>query len=203
MIPQGHTGGLFQTNSWLINTHEGAILFDAAHGSFAWTQSLGVTVKHLVLTHQHFDHIEEAAKFARAGAEIYAYQAPSENLTLMKRLLEMGMPISLEAFEVTHLLENQTTLELCGESFQLLHVPGHSPDSLAFYSKDHDFAIVGDTLMAGSIGRSDFPNGDHDTLIRSITSQLLTLPPHTKILSGHGPITNVEREQKTNPFLYA
>ena len=82
-----------------------------------------------------------------------------------------------------------------------LHVPGHSPGSIAFYSEKNGCVFTGDALFAGSIGRTDLPGGNSDTLINSIESQLLTLPGQTIVYSGHGPETTIEREMNTNPYL--
>jgi hydroxyacylglutathione hydrolase len=81
-----------------------------------------------------------------------------------------------------------------------LHVPGHSPGSIAFYSEKNGCVFTGDALFAGSIGRSDLPGGDFDTLITSIKSKLFVLPPETVVYSGHGRETTIEREMKSNPF---
>jgi hydroxyacylglutathione hydrolase len=81
-----------------------------------------------------------------------------------------------------------------------LHVPGHSPGSIAFYSEKNGCVFTGDALFAGSIGRSDLPGGDSDTLIASIKNKLFVLPPETVVYSGHGRETTIEREMKSNPF---
>jgi hydroxyacylglutathione hydrolase len=86
---------------------------------------------------------------------------------------------------------------------QAIHVPGHSMGSLAFYSSDGGFVITGDALFRGSIGRTDLPGGDYDTLISSIKSRLLVLPPETVVYPGHGPSSTIGEEIGSNPFLRA
>ena len=86
-------------------------------------------------------------------------------------------------------------------SLKLLHVPGHSPGSLALYSEKDNFVITGDALFNGSIGRTDLPGGDYQTLIKSIKNKLLVLPGETEVYPGHGPSTTIAREYDTNPFL--
>jgi glyoxylase-like metal-dependent hydrolase (beta-lactamase superfamily II) len=86
-------------------------------------------------------------------------------------------------------------------SLRALHVPGHSPGSLAFYSEEGGFVITGDALFQGSIGRTDLPGGDYDILIDSIRSQLLTLAPQTVVYPGHGPASTIGEESTGNPFL--
>jgi glyoxylase-like metal-dependent hydrolase (beta-lactamase superfamily II) len=85
-------------------------------------------------------------------------------------------------------------------TLKALLVPGHSPGSLAFYSMNHEVVFTGDALFAGSIGRSDLPGGDHNTLIDSIKNKLFTLPPSTVVYPGHGEETTIEREINHNPF---
>ena len=86
-------------------------------------------------------------------------------------------------------------------SLLVIHVPGHSPGSLAFYNKEGNFLIAGDTLFKGSIGRTDLPGGDYDTLISNIRNKLLSLPPETVVYPGHGSSTSIKDEHDTNPFL--
>jgi len=196
-----YTGGIFQTNAWLIQNDTANILIDAPSESFEWTQDQGVNITDVLLTHQHFDHIEDAVKFSEAGATLHAYQATSDELTLTDTVLKWGIELNFEKLKIDSLLRDQNSTRIGEETFQIFHVPGHSPDSIVFYSKERSQAFVGDTLMAGGIGRSDFPNGDHQALINGIKQHILTLPPKTEILSGHGPATTVEREQASNQFV--
>lgn len=92
------------------------------------------------------------------------------------------------------------TLNFEGESFEVIFTPGHSPGHLCFYNAKENVLIAGDTLFAGSIGRTDLPGGDYSTLMTSIREKIFTLPPSTKVLPGHGPDTTVEEEKKSNPF---
>jgi glyoxylase-like metal-dependent hydrolase (beta-lactamase superfamily II) len=82
-----------------------------------------------------------------------------------------------------------------------LHIPGHSPGSIVLYSQNDGLLITGDVLFNGSIGRTDLPGGDYDTLIRGITEKLMVMPPETRVYPGHGPITTIGLEHDTNPFL--
>ena len=92
-------------------------------------------------------------------------------------------------------------MELGDLAFEIRHTPGHSPGGITLYDASHRVALVGDTLFAGSIGRTDFPTSDHDQLIQAITMQLLTLPDDTQVLCGHGPPTTIGQERLSNPFL--
>jgi glyoxylase-like metal-dependent hydrolase (beta-lactamase superfamily II) len=86
-------------------------------------------------------------------------------------------------------------------TFEVLHCPGHSPGSVAFFNSEQRLAIVGDVLFAGSIGRTDLPGGDHGQLLASIRDKLLPLGDDVAVISGHGPTTTIGRERATNPFL--
>jgi len=91
-------------------------------------------------------------------------------------------------------------IEFGNTKLKVLHVPGHSPGSIAFYCENDGFVIVGDVLFAGSIGRADLPGGDYATLIRSITNNLFTLPGNVVVYPGHGEATTIEHEKNTNPY---
>ena len=91
--------------------------------------------------------------------------------------------------------------DLAGVAFRVLHTPGHSPGGITLYQPESALALVGDTLFAGSIGRTDFPGSSARTLEHSIRTHLYSLPPATRVLPGHGPETTVERERRTNPFV--
>jgi glyoxylase-like metal-dependent hydrolase (beta-lactamase superfamily II) len=98
------------------------------------------------------------------------------------------------------LSENQT-IAFGDSTLKVLFTPGHSPGSVSLYSEENHFVIVGDALFYQSIGRTDLPGGNHQTLIQSIESQLMTLPDKTSVMSGHGPMTNIGHEKQFNPFL--
>jgi glyoxylase-like metal-dependent hydrolase (beta-lactamase superfamily II) len=102
---------------------------------------------------------------------------------------------------VSEHLDEPDILEFGKSKLKLLHIPGHSPGSLVYYSKDDDFVIAGDVLFFGSIGRTDLPGGDYEALITGIKTKLLSLPKETKVFSGHGQHTSVGHEYDTNPFL--
>ena len=100
------------------------------------------------------------------------------------------MPVDVPEYQISTLLENESTLQLGPFSFELLHVPGHSPDSLVFHLPQSGLAFVGDTLFSGGIGRTDLPGGNHSLLKKGIKEKLLSLPPETKIFPGHGLSTS-------------
>ena len=198
-----HCGGFCQTNGYLIETGNGAVAIDAPEGMFHFCKQKGVKPTGLLLTHQHFDHVNDAALFHENEIPIYASEPFSRDLQLEGLLRSWGLKMQIEEFAVEHILTTENSpLPLAGLEFELRSVPGHSPDSFVFHVALFQKLFGGDTLFAnGGIGRTDFPHGDHELLIRSIREQLLTLPANTEILPGHGPSTTIEQEILKNPYL--
>ena len=186
-----YTGGLVATNGYLIEDGGTTLLIDAPAGIFAWLQQKDIYPDHLLLTHQHFDHVEDAHLF---DGPIHAFAPFSHDLTLAESARSWGLPIEVPPFEVKNVLENESTLTLGNFEIQLLHVPGHSPDSLAYSLPSSNIAIVGDTLFHQGEGRTDLPGGDQQLLRNGIRQKILTLPPETRILPGHGPSTTPATE---------
>ncbi|MGA0900422.1 MAG: MBL fold metallo-hydrolase, partial [Luteolibacter sp.] len=112
-----------------------------------------------------------------------------------------GMPIVVHKYGVDERIDPAAPIVICGQPIRVAHVPGHSPDSITFYFKDEGVVFAGDTLFAGSVGRTDLPGGSTETLISGIQEHLLTLPPETRVLSGHGPETTIGQEARSNPFV--
>lgn len=197
-----YTGGMAQTNGYLLGSSKGGgscVLVDAPLGISKWLEELGEQPSCLLLTHQHYDHVEDVAALVAMGAELYAYSPYSQDLTLEKLLQQSGIPVQIQPYDVDHILEGCSTLEAGGLSFELEHVPGHSTDSIVLIHDDLVFG--GDTLFAGGIGRADLPDGDMDLLVKGIKEKMLTLPNSTKVFPGHGTDTTIELEKATNPFL--
>ena len=184
----------------MLETAGGVLVIDAPEGIAETLRQRGLTPSALLLTHQHFDHVEHAKEVSRMGAPIYAFSSYSHELILDEAAQRWGIPITVEPFEVDHLLEGKSKLEICGLAFELLHVPGHSPDSVVFRLPDADTAFTGDTVFAGSIGRPDLPGGDYQLLLSGIREKLLTLPNQTRLLPGHGPETTPAQENASNPY---
>lgn len=196
-----YTGGMVQTNGYLVETPDGNFVVDAPDGISDWILSKGVRVDDVLLTHQHYDHVEDAARLQSLGARLHAFAAYSPDLTLESAARASGMPISVHPYGVDQLIDPTSSLEVAGQILQVAHVPGHSTDSLTFHLKDEGIVFAGDTVFAGSIGRTDLPGGSHQQLLDGIATHLMTLPPETRVLSGHGPETSIGREAATNPFL--
>jgi len=191
---------MVSTNGYIIETDDAVIIIDAPKGIAQHLKDKGITPTHLLITHQHFDHIEDAREVQEiANATTYAMESYNEDLSLTKTARSWGMQMDDLFFEVTNTLKEGDTITIGDLNFDILHVPGHSPESLCFYLKNEGIIFVGDTLFQGSMGRFDFPYGDGDLLKKGIREKILSLPPETASLSGHGGHTTIAEELATNP----
>ncbi len=194
-----YTGGMVQTNGYLVESLNGNYLVDAPYGICEWLDGKGVRVDALYLTHQHYDHVEDVAELQKRGVKVFGWANYSKDLTLETYGASWGMP-EVESFQVDELVP-EGAAEYFHIPTQVSHVPGHSLDSITFYLRDAGLVFVGDALFAGSIGRCDLPGGDFDQLISGINEKLLILPDETRVLSGHGPETTIGHEKLTNDYL--
>lgn len=195
------TGGFTQTNGYLVETPDGNFVIDAPEGVADWLTNKGVRVDDVLLTHQHYDHVLDAAALKTAGARLHAFAPYSRELTLETAARAWGMPISVVPYEIDSLFDMTNPLRLAGMEIVLAHVPGHATDSVTFYCAGAGVVFSGDTVFAGSIGRTDLPGGDTKQLLDGIDRHLLTLPGETQVLSGHGSATTIAREAQNNPYL--
>lgn len=163
----------------------------------------GLHPTQLVNTHMHLDHIfgdawvrDRYGLGVRAGAEDEFL-----GLSLKDAIAQYRLPVQAENTGIDVPLKDGDTVTVGGEPLEVIAVPGHSPGSIALYSRESGFVITGDALFKGSIGRTDLPGGDFATLTDSIRRRLLTLPPETVVLPGHGEETTVGDELRTNPFV--
>lgn len=199
----------FSENTYLVNNDEKkAVLIDPGNWNEAENNLLKTFVEEqqlqlqdVLLTHAHIDHVlglQWASDTFSVGVKMH-----EEDLELLKRnpMTAKSYGFNFAPFEgqIAFLDEGQQ-YALGEEVLDILHIPGHSPGSIAFYSEAHHFIVSGDALFEGSIGRTDLYRGDYGQLIRSISEKLFTLPPETKVFSGHGHPTQVGREKQYNPF---
>jgi len=163
---------------------------------------VGMKVEKILLTHGHIDHAAGAAELKeRLGVPI---EGPHEaDRPLLDALEAQGQAYGLPARTVTpdRWLDEGDTVTVGGHSFDVLHCPGHSPGSVVLVNRQQRFAIVGDVIFQGSIGRTDFPYGDHAALINALRTKLLPLGDEFAFICGHGPTSTIGQERRTNPFI--
>jgi hydroxyacylglutathione hydrolase len=159
---------------------------------------LGARCVAILITHGHWDHLGGVAELAEGtGAPVYMAADERALLENLPDLVPPGTPA--RSYTADRFLAGDETLELAGIRFETLRVPGHSPGHLAFHAEDSLFS--GDVLFAGSVGRTDLPGADHDTLVESLRMLTERFPPETAVYSGHGPPTTLGAELARNPFL--
>ena len=195
--------GPLGTNCYVVRTERGApdaVVIDPGADAVTLRLELarmGVTVACILLTHTHYDHIGAVADLAEAtGAPVHVSELESPVLADPSAYYP---GISIRPYEADVHLAGDETIELAGITFETLEVPGHSPGHLAFYA---DLCLFsGDVLFAGSVGRTDLPMADWQTLVESIRTLMERFPPETVVYSGHGPPTTLAAELARNPFL--
>lgn len=197
-----------QVNSYLLYSGEDAVLIDPAMmgdqekkeiKEFVRENSLNLTK--VLYTHGHMDHVSGSAWLKSTfGAKIYGSKKDD---MLLSTAVEHGKAFGLQVEKPAEIDENiteGTEIEVGEESIECIPVPGHSPGGFSFVHHESASVFCGDSVFAGSIGRTDLPGGDYDILLRSIKEKILKLPAHYKLFPGHGESTSIEEELKTNPF---
>jgi glyoxylase-like metal-dependent hydrolase (beta-lactamase superfamily II) len=196
--------GPAQTNCYLVGTVQEAVVIDPgweADTILREIRSTELPIKAILLTHGHFDHIGAVADMTDALHVPLIAHAREIDLLNAKGGAELfGFKIRAVP-PPDRLVAHGETIEIGALKFEVRHVPGHTRGHVAFVEHESRSAFVGDVLFAGSIGRTDLPGGDYDTLIASITDHLLTLPDDFKVYPGHGPPTTIGVERRANPFL--
>jgi glyoxylase-like metal-dependent hydrolase (beta-lactamase superfamily II) len=162
----------------------------------------GLTLEQILVTHAHIDHVGGAAELKRrTGAPITMNQL---DLPLLKMMDFQAGWLGVAPPEVTAPdadAGDLLSMKIAGEPAQVLHTPGHTEGSICLHLPASQLLLAGDTLFAGSIGRTDLPGGDSKKILRSIHDRLLPLPDETRVIPGHGAPTTIGQERETNPFL--
>jgi hydroxyacylglutathione hydrolase len=163
----------------------------------------GLTLTGVWLTHGHLDHVGAADELRQAtGCTITGpHQADAFWLQALPAQSDMFGFTRTESFVPDRWLDEGETLTLGNQQLQVLHCPGHTPGHVIFFSAASQLALVGDVLFQGSIGRTDFPQGNHEQLLASITEKLLPLGDDITFIPGHGPNSTFGRERISNPYL--
>ncbi|MDQ3874416.1 MAG: MBL fold metallo-hydrolase [Actinomycetota bacterium] len=197
--------GVAQENGYVVRRERGAaeaVVIDPGDAAAQLRLELarsGARCAAILITHAHWDHIGAVADLAEGtGAPVYA---PEAELTVFERPDDFyaAQGVHIRGFTPEHLLAGGETIDVAGISFDVLHVPGHSPGHVAYAADGCLFS--GDVLFAGGVGRTDLPFGDWDTLVESIRALAERFPPDTLVYPGHGPETTLGAELGTNPFL--
>jgi glyoxylase-like metal-dependent hydrolase (beta-lactamase superfamily II) len=203
----------FQQNCLLLwdNEKKRGTVFDPggdAERIFAAVTEAGFAVESIVLTHGHLDHAGGARPLQRllaeAGQQVAIIGPDRRDAFLLERIGEQARRYGIEGMEnctPDRWLAEGDRIEAAGLTFDVLHCPGHTPGHLVFSAPAARLAIVGDVLFRRSIGRTDFPYGDHAALLRAIAEKLLPLGDEVSFLCGHGPGSTIGAERRANPFL--
>jgi hydroxyacylglutathione hydrolase len=207
MIHKVFPVGPLQCNCSIIGdeqTHEAMVIDpgDQIEGILEVLRQEKLTLKQIVITHAHIDHVGGAMKLkAATGAPILMNQ---NDYALLKMLDMQAAWVGMRppgAVEVDEAVSQGRVLKIGDISSNVIHTPGHTEGSICLYFPEEKKLIAGDTLFAGSIGRTDLPGGSMEKIMRSLHTQLMALPDETEVVPGHGPATTIGEERETNPFL--
>jgi hydroxyacylglutathione hydrolase len=170
----------------------------------AGIKKAGMSAEKIILTHGHIDHAGGALELKEKLGSVPIEGPHQADRFLLENLEQQGAQFGIGGVRnVTpdRWLEEGDTVSIAGQTFSVLHCPGHSPGSVVLVYEPQRFILMGDVLFKGSIGRTDFPYGDHDALIGAIKSKLLPLGDDYSFICGHGPMSTIGEERRNNPFL--
>jgi len=198
----------FQQNCTLLwdpETLKGAVVdpggdLDQIQAAIA---QVGMQPEKILLTHGHIDHAGGAAELRERLGGIPIEGPHVNERPLLDNLEKQGEAYGVPARAVTpdRWLDEGETVSVAGHTFEVLHCPGHSPGSVVLVNRAQRFALMGDVLFQGSIGRTDLPLGNHEALMHSIRTKVMALPDEFVFICGHGPMSSIGQERRTNPFI--
>lgn len=196
--------GPFQMNTYLLGcseTSQCAVIDAGGPGMPALASSHGLKITKILQTHAHVDHVAGLPELkSETHAPIYLH--PDDNILMENAPAQgqfLGFPVGAMP-PCDHFLEDGALVEVGNLRAKVIHLPGHTPGSIAYHFEEFDLLFTGDVLFAGSIGRTDLPGGDMAAMKRSL-SRLIQLPDQTRVFSGHGPETTIGVEKRRNPYL--
>jgi glyoxylase-like metal-dependent hydrolase (beta-lactamase superfamily II) len=198
--------GMVGTNCYLISNEKSreAVIVDPGDRSDKMMERIreqDLTVKAILLTHGHFDHIFGISAVRETfDVPVYALAEEQEILEHTEGNLSTMFGHSMVFTDATYVHDGDV-LELAGYRFQVLHTPGHTCGGACYYVESEEVLFSGDTLFCGSVGRTDFPTGSMSQIVRSIKEKLLCLPGETMVYPGHNSVTTIGQETVGNPFL--
>ena len=212
MIVSRFTFNLFGVNTYILGDADSreAVIIDPGMTKETECKQIDDFVRenslklcHMINTHMHIDHSFGVSYISRTYG--LPLEANKEDQFLAERIQQQakmfGLPISVEDLNINTALVDGQIINVGSEELRVIHVPGHSPGGIAFYSPESGFLISGDSLFQRSIGRTDLPGGDYNQLINSLNMKLMTLPGETVVYPGHGPETMIKDEKDFNPYL--
>jgi hydroxyacylglutathione hydrolase len=201
------TSGTIDTNGYVVGdpvTRKGIFIDAPERGAVRMLELAKkheLTITHIVNTHGHWDHIPDNSTLRKNTGAIVAVHTDDGHYLLNPTTLLFQLPFVIEPLVPDAYLHDNQILEIGSMKFIVLHTPGHTPGSICLYEQNENVLFTGDTLFAGSVGRTDLPGGSWTTLLESIKERILTLPDTAVIYPGHGPSSTIGEERNGNPFL--
>ena len=199
--------GELETNCYIVwdeKSGDAAVIDPGSDGAVieAELKALGLRPARIINTHGHFDHIGANAKIKKTyGAALAIHSGDAALLGDAKSYATTFGIKTCSSPEPDSLLKDGDTVTIGSHALEVIHTPGHTPGGVCFYDKAEKILITGDTLFAGSVGRTDLPGGSYETLMDSIRTKILPIDDDVRVYPGHGPDSTIGTEKQTNPYL--